>query len=75
MGTLHIGHEASVHLDEDLLEHVFAVLTAERERPPPGTSDRDRTKAGVRRADRRSEPRIPPAAVVGDERVGVAGTP
>lgn len=35
MGTLHIGHEASVHLDEDLLEHVFAVLVTKLRRHEP----------------------------------------
>lgn len=35
MGTLHIGHEAVVDLDDDLLEHVFAVLVAKLRRNEP----------------------------------------
>ena len=35
MGTLHIGHEASVHLDDELLEHVFAVLVTKLRRHEP----------------------------------------
>ena len=32
MGTLHIGQEATVDLDDDLLEHVFAVVVAKLRR-------------------------------------------
>jgi hypothetical protein len=32
MGRLHISHEASVELDDDLLEHVFAVVVAKLRR-------------------------------------------
>lgn len=35
MGTLHIGQEAAVDLDDDLLEHVFAVLVAKLRRTEP----------------------------------------
>ena len=35
MGTLHIGHEATVNLDDDLLEHVFAVVVAKLRRTEP----------------------------------------
>jgi hypothetical protein len=35
MGTLHLGHEAVVELDDDLLEHVFAVLVAKLRRNEP----------------------------------------
>lgn len=35
MGTLHIGHDAVVDLDDDLLEHVFAVLVAKLRRSEP----------------------------------------
>ena len=32
MGTLHIGQEAAVDLDDDLLQHVFAVVVAKLRR-------------------------------------------
>ncbi|MFC5789303.1 hypothetical protein EDM22_05465 [Agromyces tardus] len=32
MGRLHIGHETSAELDDDLLEHVFAVIVAKLRR-------------------------------------------
>lgn len=35
MGTLHIGQEATVDLDDDLLEHVFAVVVAKLRRTEP----------------------------------------
>ena len=35
MGTLHIGHDTVVDLDDDLLEHVFAVLVAKLRRSEP----------------------------------------
>lgn len=35
MGALHLGHEAVVDLDDDLLEHVFAVLVAKLRRSEP----------------------------------------
>jgi hypothetical protein len=35
MGTLHIGQEAVVDLDDDLLEHIFAVLVAKLRRNEP----------------------------------------
>lgn len=35
MGTLHIGQEAAVDLDDDLLEHVFAVVVAKLRRTEP----------------------------------------
>jgi hypothetical protein len=35
MGRLHIGHEASVTLDDELLEHVFAVIVTKLRRHEP----------------------------------------
>ena len=35
MGILHIGQDAVVDLDDDLLEHVFAVLVAKLRRSEP----------------------------------------
>jgi len=35
MGTLHLGQEATVDLDDDLLAHVFAVVVAKLRRTEP----------------------------------------
>jgi hypothetical protein len=35
MGVLHLGQEAAVNLDDDLLEHVFAVVVAKLRRTEP----------------------------------------
>ena len=35
MGTLHLGQDATVDLDDDLLQHVFAVVVAKLRRTVP----------------------------------------